>query len=97
MTTTLASFLTDLTDWQKAITALVGAASVGAMLALGGMAVVGLPERMDDAEQAIDANTATIITNTREVRSLEAKVDRILCLQLLPDSISHLEAQRECP
>ena len=72
--TAIAAFLTDLPSTWKAVTALVGAASFGAVVTLTFTGFVGLPEQ-------VEANTRFREAHTREFRSL-------VCLITLPDSIA---------
>jgi len=56
----LAGFLTDLTDTQRAIVALLAAGAVGLSIGLGITNFRDLPERVKAAEVAVETNTAAI-------------------------------------
>jgi len=72
--TAIAAFLTELPPIWKALTALVGAFSFGAVVTLTIVGFVGLPEQ-------VEANTKFRVEHTREFRSL-------VCLITLPDSVA---------
>lgn len=79
--TAIAAFLTDLPQTWKAVTALVGAASFGAVVALTTVGFVGLPSDVEANAGAIAENTQFRVDHTREFEAL-------VCLITLPDSVA---------
>ncbi|MEM7416794.1 MAG: hypothetical protein AAF389_14910 [Gemmatimonadota bacterium] len=89
--TTLATFLGDLSDTHKAVTALIGAVAIGSTLTFYLVGFTGLPERMDKAEAAIG--------EIREhVEESDRRFDHLVCLLTLEgrDEMSAQELIREC-
>lgn len=72
--TAIAAFLTDLPQTWKAVTALAGAASFGAVVAMTSVGFVGLPDE-------VQANTRFRENHSREFEAL-------VCVITLPDSIA---------
>lgn len=72
--TVLAAFLGELSDTQKALTALIGAASFGAVLTITVLGFIGLPEQ-------VSANTEFRVNHSREF-------DSLVCVITLEDSIA---------
>ena len=72
--TVLAAFLGELDDTKKALTALVGAASFGFVVAVALTAFMGLPDQ-------VAANTEFRVEHTRDFEAL-------VCVITLPDSIA---------
>jgi len=81
MTTTLAAFLGELSDTQKAITALIGAASFGAVCAIGFLGFVKLPAAVEQIRLEVVANTEWRHDHSREFQNL-------ICIITLPDSVA---------
>jgi len=73
-------------------------------IALGG-AIVGVlgavygfgAKPTADLTAQVRSNTVAVESNTRRIDKSEAKVDRVICLLLLPDSLSAIESERHCP
>ena len=89
--TTLAAFLGELSDTQKALTALMGTLAIGTTLGFTLFAFTGLPDRVAAAESAI--------TELREHdEDADRRFDQLVCLLTL-DGRSVMTAQdmiREC-
>lgn len=93
---TLAAFLTDLSDWQKAATALLGSLSFGIVLGVGGVAFTGLPERVEGHEAGMDSLRVAVKANTDAIRHQEDDFETLICLLTLPDSVSPIESRTLC-
>lgn len=87
--TTLASFLTDLSETQKSITALVGAVAVGATFMTVFYGFIGIPVRVTTLEENSGAIEQKVVT-------LELKLDQAICLLTLPENVGREVALRSC-
>ncbi len=67
-----------LSDIKKSLMALASAVVFGLVLAAAIGGHVGLPTK-------VETNTIEIVKNTGEISGVQQKMDRMICLQLLPD------------
>jgi len=93
----IASFLMSLPQTWRALTALGGAAAIGATVAMLATAFTGLPAQVAENTDSIRAVGRRAEDNRAVVRRVEAQYDRIICLLTLPDSTPPIQAQRACP
>ncbi len=87
--TTLATFLTDLTETQKSITALAGAVAVGATMMSIFYGFTGLPDRV----HSLEVQEKVV---QEQVATLEVKLDQAICLLTLPENVERETALRTC-
>ena len=81
MVAPVSAWFASVSPTAKALAALMAAVAVG--LSLGGW--LGLPAQVQVNEQDIANNGAEIHEIREAGSSVERKVDRVICLQLLPD------------
>jgi hypothetical protein len=106
----LASWLTSLPEMWKAITALGAVAGLASTCTVATMRFTGVPELVQAHESAIEQNSVTIADHVElpyhegvleVIRQGDAaiigRLDRLICLQTLPENTPPLEANRECP
>lgn len=90
-----------LQGWLTIISILGGL--LGAAFALGAATsgavgdVRGLPVRMEAAEAQIQQHDTRLLEHDNAILATDNKLDRVVCLLLLPDSLSAIESERSCP
>lgn len=99
----LASFLGKLTDTQKALTALVGTFAIGVTVTVAAFAYIGLPSELEALAATVGENTTATRSNARAIERLNmaavrdsARHESLVCLLTLPESVSPIQARREC-
>ena len=101
--TAVAAFLARLNPTWQAITALAGAAAVGIVVGGATVGFTGLPEQVEVNAQAIEAHIlepwheGIVPLMEASDEAIMARLNRLICLQTLPDSLTYLEAERACP
>ena len=93
----LAKLLSDLPPTWKAMTAIAGAVSFGAVMGAMLVGFSAIPTDVTANTRAIRANTAAIVDLARSDTLIVSRLDRLICLQTIPSSTSPLEANRRCP
>ena len=89
-------FLTQLDDWQKAVTALLGSFAMGAAFFSVLFNFHELPHRVEALEGREDALEAREEALERRVDGLENKLDQAICLLTLPANVERAGAIRSC-
>ena len=80
--------------WLTIISTLIGL--LGGAFALGA-ATSGAVRGMRGLPVRVEALEAKAIQHDAAIVATEDKLDRVVCLLLLPDSLSAITAERECP
>jgi hypothetical protein len=92
--------LTALPPTMKAVSALIGSASVGALAMLGVGGWLGIPAKVETQTLDIARNRASITIMQADLANGSAERRRILCLielQLRDIVVAPLEVNRLCP
>ena len=92
-----AAFLVGLPKGWRVISALVGAASVGLAVGVFLYGFTELPGQVAQNTTAIVSTRAEVAELRRGVAAGAAQFERIICLLVLPDSITPIQAEGRCP
>ena len=92
-----AAFLVGLPKGWRVISALVGAASVGLAVGVFLYGFTELPGQVTVNTTDIASTRAEVADIRRDVAAGKAQFERIICLLVLPDSITPIQAEGRCP
>ena len=94
----VAMFVGKIDPTWKALMALGTAVLFGASMGMFFVGFTGLPAQVEmNTEHAIDGHPATVLMAVEKGDStINARLDRILCLMVTPDSIEHIATEVIC-